>query len=79
MKKGKLEETVGVSGKPTALYLHKVSLYLLGGIETISAGFCADLPLAGLLGRRGFLDRFKFSYDASTALPQFEVIKIIRI
>jgi hypothetical protein len=76
--KGKEEFTYGVSGESTKLYLHTVSIYAAGSIETTLAGFTYELPLAGLLGRRGFLDRFKFIYDASTAPPQFEVIKIAK-
>lgn len=75
---GKMEDTYGVSGKATTVYLHRVSIYVPGGIQTVIAGFVYDLPLAGLLGRRGFLDLFKFTYDASTNPPQFEITKIAR-
>lgn len=76
---GEEENTIEVSGEPTKLYLHRVSIYVLGGIETITAGFCHDLPLAGLLGRRGFLDRFRFTFDCSTIPPQFELTKLVRV
>jgi hypothetical protein len=78
IEKGEEEGTVGVSGQITKLYLHKVSIYVMGGIITVTAGFSDDIPLAGLLGRRGFLDHFKFSYDHSTNPPQFELTTISR-
>jgi hypothetical protein len=75
---GKQEDTIGVSGKLSKVYLHRISMHIGGGIETILAGFIYDLPVAGLLGRRGFLQNFKFTYDASTIPPHFDVSKIFR-
>lgn len=73
------EKTVGVDGQPVSIYLHRVSIYVLDGIETITAGFCSQLPVAALLGRRGFLDRFRFAYDPSTNPPQFELNRVSRV
>jgi len=78
IEKSEIEETYGVSGKLTKMYLHTISIHVMGGIETVKAAFCHELPLAALLGRRGFLDRFKFTYDPSNHPPQFELTKIIR-
>jgi hypothetical protein len=79
IESGKEEDTIGVSGKATKIYLHKVSIYVMGGIVGVTAGFCDDLPLAGLLGRRGFLENFKFTFDNSSKPPQFELTKIVRV
>jgi len=76
IRKGKEEKTQGVSGQLTTIYLHQVSLYIPGGIIGITAGFCYELPLAGLLGRRGFLDQFKFTFDPSTNPPEYELERI---
>lgn len=78
VEKGQVEQTIGVSGQPTRLYLHKVSIYVMSEIVPITAGFCDDLPLAGLLGRRGFLENFKFTLDNSSNPPQFELTRIVR-
>jgi hypothetical protein len=78
IESGEEEQTLGVSGEPTKLYLHHVSIYVMGVIVPIVAGFCADIPLAGLLGRRGFLEHFKFTFDHSTNPPQFELTRISR-
>jgi hypothetical protein len=78
VRKGKEEQTQGVSGQPTMLYVHPVSIYVPGGILAIQAGFCYELPIAGLLGRRGFLEHFKFTLDPSTNPPEFELERILR-
>jgi hypothetical protein len=59
---GESESTLGIAG-PTPIYLHDVSLYAPGGIIAIRAGFSADLPVAGILGMRGFFDAFKITFD----------------
>jgi hypothetical protein len=79
IEKGEEEKTMGVDGKLTMLYLHTVSIYAMGGIYPVVAGFSDELPLSGLLGRRGFLDRFKFCYDSSSVPPQFELSLIVRL
>jgi hypothetical protein len=79
IKKGEIEETVGVSGKPTITYLYSISLYVDGGIIRIRAGFAQDLPLAGLLGRQGFFEHFKITFDPSNTPPGFELERIHKI
>jgi hypothetical protein len=76
--RGEVENTMGVSGQPTKLYLHPVLIFVMGDAVPVTAGFCDELPLAGLLGRRGFLSRFKFTFDSSTNPPQFELSPISR-
>jgi hypothetical protein len=73
---GEVEETVGVSGQPTITYLHSVSLYVAGHIIKIKAGFTDQLPLAGLLGRRGFFEHFRITFDPSAEPPGFELERI---
>jgi hypothetical protein len=77
--KGIEEDTIGVDGKPSRIYLHKVSLYVAAQIITIRAGFSYELPLAGVLGRLGFFENFKITFDASTAPPFFELERIVRV
>ncbi len=62
ISRGAVETTLGVAG-PTNTYLHDVCLYVPGGIINVSAGFSADLPLAGLLGMQGFFDAFRITFD----------------
>jgi hypothetical protein len=62
VSKGEVESTLGIAG-PTTTYLHDISLYAPGGVIAIRAGFSADLPVAGILGIRGFFDTFKITFD----------------
>jgi hypothetical protein len=78
IEKGEEEETIGVSGQLTKMYLHTVSIYVMGAIIPVTAGFCDEIPLAGLLGRRGFFENFKFTFDSSSNPPQFELTRIVR-
>jgi hypothetical protein len=74
IEKGEEDRTVGVSGQPTKIYMHDVSLHVPGGhVLKIRAAFSDDLPLAGLLGRRGFFEHFKVSFDPSGAVPGFDI------
>jgi len=67
---------MGVSGKPTTIYIHRIALYVCNEIIQIRAGFTDDLPLAGVLGRKGFFDNFKIIFDPSSTPPEFELERI---
>lgn len=74
IEKGEHDQTVGVSGKPTVIYLHNVSLHVPGGhILKIKAAFTAELPMAGILGRNGFFEHFKVLFDPSGTTAGFEI------
>lgn len=79
IEKGEKEETFGISGQASTIYLHRVSLYVAAQIITMQAGFSYNLPLAGVLGRRGFLSNFKVILDPSTNPPCFELERITMI
>jgi len=76
--RGEEDETTGVSGQATKIYLHNVSLYVPGHILKIKAGFTDQLPLAGILGRAGFFEHFKVTFDPSSNPPGFELERIHR-
>jgi hypothetical protein len=71
--KGDPLRILGVAG-PTSAYMHDVSLYAPGGIIAIRAGFSADLPIAGLLGMKGFFDHFKVTFDPTALACTLERI-----
>jgi hypothetical protein len=60
---GEKEETLGISGKASTIYLHDISLYAPGGVIPVKAGFGAELPVAGLLGMKGFFEHFRITFD----------------
>jgi hypothetical protein len=74
VEKGQPQETVGVTGKPSRLYVHDVSLYIPGGVIAIQAGFTDSLPIAGLLGMTGFFDHFRVSFNPTAAHCELERI-----
>jgi hypothetical protein len=77
--KGELSETIGITGIKTNIYLHNVSLYVPGGhIFKIRAGFTNEIPVAGLLGRIGFFEHFKLTFDPSNLPPSFDLERIYR-
>lgn len=78
IEKGESDETMGVNGVATKLFKHKVNLHVLGSMFRIEAGFTDQLPLAGLLGRIGFFEHFKITFDPSTNPPGFELERIYR-
>jgi hypothetical protein len=73
VKSGELEITQGIGGSETT-YLHEIRLFLPGGPVTTKVGFKEKLPVAGLLGMRGFFEFFKVTFD-----PDRKVCEIERI
>jgi hypothetical protein len=44
----------------------------------IRAGFVDNLPVAGLLGRRGFFENFIITFDPSAEPPGFDLERLGR-
>lgn len=79
IEKGTLQETTGVSGERTRIYLHPVTLHVPGGqMLKIRAGFTDRLPVAGLLGMSGFFEHFKITFDPSAIPPGFVLERIYK-
>jgi hypothetical protein len=78
IEKGEPDETMGVSGTPTTIYRHTIALHVLGNMFKIRAGFTNQLPLAGLLGRSGFFEHFKITFDPSSNPPGFDLERVYR-
>jgi hypothetical protein len=78
IEKGIPDKTMGISGTATEIYLHPISLLVLGNMFKIRAGFTDKLPLAGLLGRIGFFEHFKIVFDPSGNPPGFELERVYR-
>lgn len=73
LKSGEIEVTLGIGGSETT-YLHLIALYLPGGPIITKVGFKEKLPVAGLLGMKGFFEHFKVSFD-----PDLKLCDIQRI
>ena len=44
----------------------------------IRAGFTNELPIAGVLGRIGFFEHFKITFDPSGLTPGFDLERFYR-
>lgn len=69
---GEVEPTYGVSGEATDTYLHDISLYTPGGIIQTKAAFTDKLPVAGLLGMKGFFELFRITFDPISEQVELE-------
>ena len=78
IERGRKEDTTGVSGGPTTIYVHNVGLYVPGGMVRIEAGFSDSLPIAGLLGRVGFFEHFKITFDPASDPPGFDLERVCK-
>jgi hypothetical protein len=68
---GELELTQGIGGTEST-YLHEIKLYLPGGPVTTKVGFKDKLPVAGLLGMRGFFEFFKVTFENDRKVCEIE-------
>jgi len=79
VESGRKEIRNGIGGKQE-VWIHPVQLYV-GASEMIeiNAAFAKDLPLAGLLGRIGFFEHFKITFDPSSEPPGLELERIHKV
>lgn len=73
IEQGDEEQTIGIAGS-TPTYLHNIHLYAPGGIIEVSAGFSRSLPLAGVLGIKGFFEHSRILFDAAGQCCELERI-----
>ena len=79
IEKGVKGEVGGVApGVRVDAYFHDVNLWVGADILKIRAGFVEKLPVAGLLGRRGFFENFIVTFDPSASPPGFELQRLGR-
>lgn len=72
VENGAVEQSYGISGAATVSYLHDVHLYAPGGAILIRAAFTENLPVAGILGMRGFFEHFKVTFDPTVQQCELE-------
>jgi len=46
-----------------SVYFHRVRLNVAGSLVEICGGFCYELAVPALLGRHGFFENFKVTFD----------------
>jgi len=77
IKRGRLEEIMGINGTGNRSYLHDIALYVPGGPVQITAAFSDELPLAGLLGMEGFFEYFRVTFDPTAKQCELKRLHII--
>jgi hypothetical protein len=75
LKTGKKEQRTGIGGTQD-VWIHPIQLYVGLEVITINAAFAKALPVAGLLGRIGFFEHFKVTFDPSSNPPGLELERI---
>jgi hypothetical protein len=57
-------------------YGHEIRLHVGADSFKIEAFFSDQLPVAGLLGRNGFFDKYVVSFDPSGKIPGVELTRV---
>jgi hypothetical protein len=76
--KDDIEDSLGGVGRQTFIPVYYHDISILVGIDWkigVRAGFSEELSIAGLLGRLGFFDAFRVTFDHSIHPPVFEIDK----
>jgi aspartyl protease len=71
LKAGEIERAQGIGGSEE-IYLHEITLFLPGGPVTTKAGFKDRLPVAGLLGMKGFFEFFRVTFDSAQKICEID-------
>jgi hypothetical protein len=79
LEKGVKSSTAGIAvGIKLDVYFHGVKLWVGADVLNITAGFVRNLPVAGLLGRRGFFENHIITFDPSANPPGFDIQRLGR-
>lgn len=76
-RRGSLSGVVG-SAAPANVYYHHLKLVIFTEIIPITAGFSYELPVAGILGRTGFFESYKITFDPTSEPPGMEIVHVSR-
>lgn len=77
LETGHRERRSGVGGNQD-VWIHPVVLYVGEHALDIKAAFTKNLPVSGLLGRRGFFEHFKITFDPSSDPPGMELERVLK-
>lgn len=78
LESGRREQRTGISGARGDVWVHTVQLYVGLDIFSIEAAFSSELPLAGLLGRSGFFEHYRVTFDPAPDPPELEIERVYR-
>jgi hypothetical protein len=78
VRRGKPSRTVTMSGAIVMTYFHPIRIHIGVDALDIEAGFTDQLAVAALLGRQGFFDQYRITFDPSIDPPTFELERVVR-
>lgn len=67
-----------MSGGIVMTYFHMIRIHIGADALDIEAGFTDQLAVAALLGRQGFFDHYRITFDPSIDPPTFELERVVR-
>jgi len=77
IRAGERESLRGVVGSATGeIFYHQVVMEVTGERISVTACFSYDLPLPALLGRGGFFDHFRVTFDSSLEPPGMHIDRL---
>ena len=75
IESGKKDSRNGIGGSQD-VWIHPIVLYVGEHALHINAAFAKTLPIAGLLGRVGFFEHFKITFDPTSDPPGLELERV---
>ena len=75
VKSGLPGQRVGVGGR-SEIWVHPISVFVGAHVLQVNAAFSDTLPLAGLLGRNGFFEYFRITFDPASEPPGLELERV---
>lgn len=61
------------------LYAHEIRLHIGSDNFKITGYFSDRLPIASLLGRNGFFDKYIVTFDPTGTSPGFEITRVHKV
>lgn len=74
---GRKERRGGIGGTQD-VWVHPVQLFVGMDLFSIEAAFSPSLPVGGLLGRKGFFEYYKVTFDPAPDPPEVEIERVYR-
>jgi hypothetical protein len=78
IESGKKDSRNGIGGMQD-VWIHPIILYVGEHALHINAAFAKTLPIAGLLGRVGFFEHFKTTFDPTSDPPGLELERVHKV
>lgn len=69
---------MGIGGR-SEVWVHSIALFVGEHVLQVNAAFAETLPVAGLLGRNGFFEHFKITFDPASDPPGLELERVHRV